>query len=66
MPTCVKRSELGLRGPRNGPQNWPPELPRGASCAILRAGPESASEARDRGVRSREPAASQTPLRDRP
>eukprot|EP00969_Alexandrium_andersonii_P267029 11800936-Alexandrium_andersonii.AAC.1 len=56
---CLRLLEPELRASRNGLRVGP-KLPRGAFRAIPRAGSESANEARDEGVHSRESAKAQT------
>eukprot|EP00969_Alexandrium_andersonii_P160821 7106944-Alexandrium_andersonii.AAC.1 len=44
MQTCRRRLEPELRGPRDGPEIGPPELPSGALCCVLRADPNGEGE----------------------
>eukprot|EP00969_Alexandrium_andersonii_P126901 5608760-Alexandrium_andersonii.AAC.1 len=48
MPTCFRRSNLELRGPRSG-LKLASQLPRGAFCAAVRADSKSAHESVTRG-----------------
>eukprot|EP00969_Alexandrium_andersonii_P353703 15440504-Alexandrium_andersonii.AAC.1 len=53
MQNRCRRSNLELRGPRNGLKNWFPKLWRSAFCAVVRADSESADGAGRRARRRR-------------
>eukprot|EP00969_Alexandrium_andersonii_P352986 15438861-Alexandrium_andersonii.AAC.1 len=66
MQNRFRRSELELRGHRNGRKIGPQKLPRGAFCAISCADSETADEVGDRGgpmSRTRRVASSDPPIR---
>eukprot|EP00969_Alexandrium_andersonii_P305901 13522197-Alexandrium_andersonii.AAC.1 len=44
MQNHFTRSNLELRGPRNGLEYWSPKLPRGVFGVVSRADPESPHE----------------------
>eukprot|EP00969_Alexandrium_andersonii_P335676 14836771-Alexandrium_andersonii.AAC.1 len=49
MQRRCTRSNLELRGPKDGLESGPPKLPRGAFCAVVRADSESVHERGPRG-----------------